>query len=169
MGARVVVLGRGVWCSRNYTAVHWSRLHIVSDKDADKRAVRALPITLLLTRRERESYPKRPTAACLRAACTGPPRAATMLLPTRTLLLLAALCCSLDPTGAEVSGRGMDSVVRSVKVDLRRNISPSRSRYFIKLMSTESLSLSRYFIKLMSATFKHSAVEGDLTPFFPCI
>lgn len=67
--------GRGVWCGRNKTKLHWSEPHIVSDKDAAKRAARALPINRELSEEKRTRSGQQ--VVLLRALCTVAHRVST--------------------------------------------------------------------------------------------
>lgn len=139
--------GRGVWCGRNKTNLHWSEAQIVSDKDAAKRAARALLISgELPEERGREAVNRWLFAGSLHwLRAQFPLRTAAMLLPPGTLLLLAALYSSVDLTGAEVSGWSIYTTLWGALT------------YF----SAEKHQLEPKVRQFLRATFRHSAAASD--------
>lgn len=119
--------GRGVWCCRDKTKWHWSEPHIVSDKDAAKRAARALPVNREFNRGKRTRSGQQ--VFVFRPLCSAV-RAATMLLPSGTLiLLLAALYSSVDLTEAEVSAWNISNIMGDIKFTLAHKLPKFHVRF----------------------------------------
>lgn len=103
-------LERGCGAAKSKSQWHWSESHIVLDKDAAQRAAGAPPVRLKLTGETRTRSDPQVSYA------------ATMLVPSCTLLLLAALHCA-DLTKAEVSPRlSIDSFVRGIITHVCRKL-----------------------------------------------